>query len=533
MEESKTFEELNLDEDILEAVRDLGYETATPIQISCIENLLKGYDLIGQSKTGTGKTAAFAIPMIELIDPDDRRMQGVVLCPTRELCMQSAEEIRKLLKYKPGIRVVSVYGGQPINYQISDMRKGFQIMTATPGRLLDHLRRHTLKLDQVQMVVLDEADEMLDMGFKEDIDLILSQMPEPRQTVLLSATMGEDVKAIAREFMEDPVEIRTSEDDHLTVDEISQEYFDVKAKMKTEALCRLLDLEMPERALIFCNTKKKAAEIAEELKSRDLPADALHGDLKQAQRDLIMRRFRSGDIKWLVATDVAARGLDIHGIDVVFNYDLPDEMEFYVHRIGRTGRAGKTGKSYTFIVGKEIEKLAQIQEYTGSKVTPRTLPTLQEIEAVHKNRLLQEVRQILKGGSPSLPSAGKYMADVEALIADGFDAKAVASALMAKLLYTPSADPLSKRPALIVSDSDSMVKLYFSVGRKQGVRVKDLVGLIAAKCGVPAASVGHIDILETFSYVDVPSSVASDVIGTLDGDTIKGFKLGVQMASSK
>jgi len=533
MEETKTFEELNIDEDILEAVRDLGYETATPIQISCIENLLKGYDLIGQSRTGTGKTAAFAIPMIELVDPDDRRMQGVVLCPTRELCMQNAEEIRKLLKYKPGIRVVSVYGGQPINYQINDMRKGFQIMTATPGRLLDHLRRHTLKLDQVQMVVLDEADEMLDMGFKEDIDLILSQMPEPRQTVLLSATMGEDVKEIAREFMEDPVEIRTTPEDRLTVDEISQEYFEVKAKMKTEALCRLLDLEMPERALIFCNTKKKAAEIAEALKERELPADALHGDLKQAQRDLIMRRFRSGDIKWLVATDVAARGLDIHGIDVVFNYDLPDEMEFYVHRIGRTGRAGKTGRSYTFIVGKEIEKLAQIQSYTGAKVTPRMLPTLQEIEACHKDRLLGEIRQILKGTDPSLPSVTKYRAEVEGLMAEGYDAPGIAAALMAKLLYTPSSDPLSRHPSLIVSDTDEMVRLFFSIGRKQSVRVKDLVGLIAAKCGVPASAVGHIDILETFSYVEVPSSTAAEVIGTLDGETLKGSRLSVQLASAK
>lgn len=535
MSKIKAFSDLNIDDDILEAIEDLGYKEPTEIQANCIDELLSGNDLIGQSQTGTGKTAAFAIPMIELIDPDDRRLQGVVLCPTRELCMQNAEEIRKLLKYKPGIRVVSVYGGQPISYQISDMRKGVQILTATPGRLLDHLRRHTLKLDQVQMVVLDEADEMLHMGFREDIDLLLSQMPEPRQTVLFSATMPEDVRAIAREYMESPIEVRTTPTDNLTVEKITQQYFDVKAKAKTDALCRLLDLESPDRAIIFVNTKKRAAELSDELLKRDYPVDALHGDLKQAQRDLVMRRFKKGDLKLLVATDVAARGLDIHGVDAVFNYDLPDEPEYYVHRIGRTGRAGKEGKSYTFIVGKEIDKLSQIQEYTGTVVEPRRLPTLQEVEEAHRQQLIESVRAILKGGDPTLPSAGKYQKAVEALVAEGYDPTLVASAIMAKLLYVPHAqnDSLSGIPTKVVGENEEMIRLHFSLGRKHRIYVKDLIGAISTRCGVPQSAIGHIDILEGFSYVEVPSSCAGDVLKVLDGDEIKRQKVYVSLASSR
>lgn len=532
MKQFTSFEDLNIDDDILEAIEDLGYTRPTEIQAGCIDELLSGNDLIGQSQTGTGKTAAFAIPMIELIDPDDRRLQGVVLCPTRELCMQNAEEIRKLLKYKSGIRVVSVYGGQPINYQINDIRKGVHILTATPGRLLDHLRRHTLKLDQVQMVVLDEADEMLHMGFREDIDLLLSQMPEPRQTVLFSATMPDDVKAIAREYMEDPVEIRTTPDDQLTVQAISQQYFDVKARSKTDALCRLLDLEEPDRAIIFCNTKKRASELSDELLKRDYPVDALHGDLKQAQRDLVMRRFKKGDLKLLVATDVAARGLDISGVDAVFNYDLPDEPDYYVHRIGRTGRAGKEGRSYTFIVGKEIDKLSAIQDYTGTVIEPRRLPTLQEVEEAHRLRLLDDIRKILAAADPSLPSPSRYLKDVELLVSEGFDPAMVAAAILARTLYVPAAaDPLSKVPQKVVADPDETIKLHFSLGRKHHIFVKDILGAISATCGIPQNVIGHIDILESFSYVEVPASAAQDILKLLDGGEIKHQKVHVSLAS--
>ncbi|MCF0134867.1 MAG: DEAD/DEAH box helicase [Lachnospiraceae bacterium] len=534
MSEIRSFSDLNIDEDILDAVRDLGYERPTDIQARCIDTLLEGNDLIGQSQTGTGKTAAFAIPMIELIDPDDRRLQGVVLCPTRELCIQNAEEIRKLLKFKAGIRVVSVYGGEPINYQINDIRKGVHILTATPGRLLDHLRRHTLRLDQIQMVVLDEADEMLRMGFREDMDLLLSQMPVPRQTVLFSATMPEDVAAIAREYMEDPVEVRTTPQDKLTVEKISQKYYDIKAGAKTDALCRLLDLERPDRAIVFVNTKKKAADLAGELIRRDYPVDALHGDLKQVQRDLVMRRFKKGDLKLLVATDVAARGLDISGVDAVFNYDLPEEPEHYVHRIGRTGRAGREGRSFTFIVGKEINRLADIQAYAGTELEPSRLPTLQDVEEAHCARFMQDIRDILKGTDPSLPSPEKYTACIRELEQEGYAPSRIAAAVMAKALYVPSSsDPLAGAPARIISNPDTKVKLHLNLGRKHKLYVKDIIGALTTLCGIPRDSIGHIDILESFSYVEVPASAASDILKLMNGKEIKQQKVRVSPAENK
>ncbi len=533
MEINQTFSSLGIDEDILSAIEDLGYTEPTPIQAQSIEKLMKGFDLIGQSQTGTGKTAAFGIPLIELIDPEDRRMQAAVLCPTRELCMQVTEELRKLLKYKPGIRVVAVYGGQPINRQIVDMKKGTHIVVGTPGRFLDHLRRHTLRLDQVQMVVLDEADEMLNMGFRDDIDLILSQMPTPRQTVLFSATMPDPIRQLATSYMEDPIEIRTTPEDQLTVDKIEQVYFELKAKMKPDALRRLLDLHRPERCLIFCNTKKQVAALTEYLQKFDYPADGLHGDLKQGQRDLVMRRFRQGDVSILIATDVAARGLDISGIDIVFNFDIPEEQEAYVHRIGRTGRAGKSGKSFTFVVGKELTRLQEIMQYTGTSIEPQRLPTLQEVEESQRQQLMEDIKANITGDK-----AAKYLGAVRHLESEGFDAAEIAAALFAQILYTPSdryGDDMSKAPTRVSADgyqNSPMVRLHFNVGKKHKVRIKDLVGSIAGECGIPGSSLGHIDVLETFSYVELPSALAGDVIAIMNGNEIKGKKIKVELADA-
>ena len=532
---SPSFESLGIDDEILSAIQDLGYTSPTPIQAMAIQELTKGYDLIGQSKTGTGKTAAFAIPLIELIDPDDRRLQALVLCPTRELCMQNAEEIRKLLKYKQGIRVVAVYGGQPINHQIQSLKGGVQILTATPGRLIDHLRRHTLKLDQVLMAVLDEADEMISMGFKDDIDLILSQLPEERQTVLLSATMPEDVVKITEEFMEDPKLIQLSSDTALTVESTRQLYCEVKPKDKTEALLRLLTIEQPDRALVFCNTKKLSDELAEALKKRNLPAEGLHGDLKQVQRDLTLRRFKNGDVKILVATDVAARGLDIQGIDVVFNYDLPLEEEFYVHRIGRTGRAGKEGKAYTFITEKELPRLKEISAYTGHDVSPFKIPSLQDVNKALKDKRLSLVKQILTGSSPTLPRYQKYAEDIESLVSEGFSEKDIAAALLASLLYIPEAgsDPITKMPKRLVQHPEKTIRLFVSVGRRQKVKVKDLIQAVTTTCGIPAGNIGQIEILETFSYIEVPLELSGDIVGAMDGTTIKGVMLHIEVANQK
>ncbi len=534
---TQTFTSLGIDEDIIAAIRDLGYSAPTEIQSQAIQKLIKGFDLIGQSQTGTGKTAAFGIPLIELIDPDDNRMQATVLCPSRELCLQVTEELRKLLKYKSGIRVIPIYGGQPISRQIQEMKKGVSIVVATPGRFLDHLRRHTLRLDQVQMVVLDEADEMLNMGFREDIDLILSQMPTPRQTVLFSATMSEPIRQLAASYMEAPIEIRTTPQDQLTVDQIEQVYFEMKAKMKPEALRRLLDLSRPAGCLIFCNTKKQVAALTEFLQKQDYPADGLHGDLRQSQRDLVMKRFRKGEIAILIATDVAARGLDIQGVELVINYDIPEEPEAYVHRIGRTARAGRSGTAYSFVVGRELSRLQQIMQYTGSMINPRRLPTLQEIEEAHRVHLLDQLRSLIKEGKNA-----KYQGTVQHLMQEGYSAEEIASALLAHILYTPDApsssseDTFSKMPTKVSPDdfqNASMVKLHLNLGKRHKIRIKDIVGSIAGECGIPGSALGHIDILETFSFVEIPSSLAAEVIEIMNGNEIKGKKVKIELAEKR
>ncbi|MBS4960774.1 MAG: DEAD/DEAH box helicase, partial [Clostridiales bacterium] len=299
------FEEMNLSPEILKAVLDMGFEEATPIQSQAIPIELQGKDIIGQSQTGTGKTASFAIPCIERLDPEDKRLQAIILCPTRELAIQVSEEFRKLLKYKENVRVLPVYGGQPIDRQIMSLKKGAQVVIGTPGRIIDHMRRRTLKMESVQMLVLDEADEMLDMGFREDIETILSKMPQERQTILFSATMSPEILDITKRFQKDPVMVKIVRKE-LTVPSIEQVYFDVKEKSKLEALCRIMDMYSPKLSLVFCNTKKRVDEVVELLQGRGYFAEGLHGDLKQQQRDNVMQKFRNGTIEILVATDVAA-----------------------------------------------------------------------------------------------------------------------------------------------------------------------------------------------------------------------------------
>ena len=333
------FEELNIDERIMRAVEDMGFEEASPIQAQAIPQLLEGRDVIGQAQTGTGKTAAYSIPVLSMIKPELKKPQAVVLCPTRELAVQVADEIRKLAKYMSDIKVLPVYGGQEIVRQIKSLKNGVQIIVGTPGRVMDHMRRKTVKFDDVKMVVLDEADEMLDMGFREDMETILSDTPEERQTVMFSATMPKPILDIAAKFLNNPQVVKVVRKE-LTVKNIDQYYYEVRQKNKTELLCRLVDIYNPKLSIVFCNTKKQVDELISELKGRGYFADGIHGDMKQQQRDRVMADFRSGKTEILIATDVAARGIDVDDVDIVFNYDLPQDEEYYVHRIGRTGRAG-------------------------------------------------------------------------------------------------------------------------------------------------------------------------------------------------
>ncbi|MCM1415349.1 MAG: DEAD/DEAH box helicase [bacterium] len=389
------YEEAGIDPRILRAVRELGFEHMTPIQEQAIPLFMTGRDIIGQAQTGTGKTAAFGIPILQKIDPADRSLQAVILCPTRELAMQAADELRKFARYMDSIKVLPVYGGQEIYKQIKNLKTGVQIVVGTPGRVMDHMRRHTLKLENVHTVVLDEADEMLNMGFREDIETILKEMPEDRQTGLFSATMQKPILEITKTYQKDAAYIKMTPKE-VTIPLIKQAYYQIRRQDKEEALCRLIDYYDPKRALIFCNTKRMVDELTEHLKGRGYEVEGLHGDLTQGQRDTVMNLFRSGRTNLLIATDVAARGIDVSDVEAVYNFDVPEDIEYYVHRIGRTGRAGKTGRSFTLVVGREAYKIRDIERICHTKIRERKVPGGADIMARKTEKILKEAYAVIE-----------------------------------------------------------------------------------------------------------------------------------------
>ena len=381
-----------LDNRIVRAIREMGFEKLSPIQEQAIPYLLQGEDIIGQAQTGTGKTAAFGIPAIQHINPDVKKLQTIILCPTRELAIQAAEELRKIAKYMHGIKVLPVYGGQDISRQIAGLR-GVQIIVGTPGRVMDHMRRHTIKLDLVNMVVLDEADEMLNMGFREDMELILGQIPGEHQTALFSATMPKPILEITDRFQKDAKIVKVAAKE-LTIPLVSQKFYRVKNQDKDAACVRLLEYYQPKLTLIFCNTKKKVDELADLLKQQGFQAEGLHGDLSQAQRDVAMNRFRNGGASILIATDVAARGIDVDDVEAVINYDIPQDIEYYVHRIGRTGRAGRKGRSFTFANSREIYKIREIERVCHTTITEKKLPGAAKVLKAKADKYLNKAWEL-------------------------------------------------------------------------------------------------------------------------------------------
>lgn len=381
-----------LDNRIVRAIREMGFEKLSPIQEQAIPYLLQGEDIIGQAQTGTGKTAAFGIPAIQHINPDVKKLQTIILCPTRELAIQAAEELRKIAKYMHGIKVLPVYGGQDISRQIAGLR-GVQIIVGTPGRVMDHMRRRTIKLDLVNMVVLDEADEMLNMGFREDMELILGQIPGEHQTALFSATMPKPILEITDRFQNDAKLVKVAAQE-LTIPLVSQKFYRVKNQDKDAACVRLLEYYQPKLALIFCNTKKKVDELSDLLKEQGFQAEGLHGDLSQAQRDAVMKRFRNGGTSILIATDVAARGIDVDDVEAVINYDIPQDIEYYVHRIGRTGRAGRKGRSFTFANSREIGKIREIERVCHTTITEKKLPGAAKVLKAKADKYLNKAWEL-------------------------------------------------------------------------------------------------------------------------------------------
>ncbi len=574
--QKKLFTELGLSPEILKAVAKMGFEEASPIQSETIPTLLEGKDVVGLSQTGSGKTAAFAIPAIERVDTTLRAPQVLILCPTRELAMQVAEEVAKLALFKRGIRELPIYGGQSYDRQLRGLREGAQIIIGTPGRIMDHLERGTLKLDQIAMVILDEADRMLDMGFRDDIEKILSQARPERQTVFFSATMPPAINQLVKRYTRDPVNIRIQAQE-MTVPAIDQVYYEIDRRNKLEVLCRLIDLQDIKYGIIFCGTKMMCDELADHLKARGYSSDKLHGDISQAMRERVVAKFKKRGFEFLVATDVAARGLDVDDIEVVFNYDLPQDAEDYVHRIGRTGRAGKTGRAITFVAGREIWKMQQIIRFTKGKVRREKVPSAEEVEEKRTNAFLETLRETLEKGEYK-----RQDAVIDQLLDGGYSATDIASALLHLLggdkppappiveerpqrevreprgrgdyesrppRDYPKYEPLQTREArpekrdtrspvsrpsrdqpAPVSHESGMIRLSFNVGHTHEMTPGDFVGVIAGVTRLPKEVIGRIEILDRAAFVDVSEDSANAVLKKLNGIKFKGRRLSVTIA---
>ena len=593
--QKRPFTELGLSPELLKAVAHVGYEVASPIQGEAIPVLMSGRDVVGQSQTGSGKTAAFALPAIEKVDATLRAPQVLVLCPTRELAMQVAEEVARLAQFKRGVKELPIYGGASYERQFFGLKNGAQIIIGTPGRVMDHLERKSLSLEHVKMVVLDEADRMLDMGFRDDMVAILSKAKADRQTVLFSATLPPGIRQMIAKFTKDPVNIRI-EDQKLTVPDIDQVYYEVNRRSKVEVLCRIIDLQDMHYGIIFCATKMMVDELTEHLIARGFLADKLHGDIAQAARERVMRRLRDKKIEFLVATDVAARGLDVDDLEVVINYDLPHDAEDYVHRIGRTGRAGRSGRAITFADGREVWKLQQIMRFTKARIRRENVPTADEVEERRSTALFEKVRTTLESGTFK-----KHDALIDRLLDAGHTPTDIASAMFtmlegdgpkkveiaedrpapAKRSYEgggkreypayesrpggknfrprdagerpaqggkferfqpreqrePAGDR-GTRPVFRSRDDVSaqshepgMVRLAMNSGADQMVRPADVVGFVLNETGMSREVLGAIHILPEMTMFDVREESATPILTGLRGKRFKGRKLVVGVAA--
>ena len=507
--EKLKFKDLNISEEIQKAVEDMGFEEASPIQSLAIPKILAKKDVIGQAQTGTGKTAAFGIPLLENINEHDESLQAIILCPTRELAIQVAEELRKLAAYLPEINVLPVYGGQPIDRQIKALKKGVQIIIGTPGRVMDHISRGTINLSTIKTVILDEADEMLDMGFRDDIEYILEFIPDERQFLLFSATLPGEILQLAQRYQNDSEIVKVTRHE-LTTPDVDQKYFEVKEDMKLELLSRLLDINDFDLSLVFCNTKRKVDKLVSHLQVRGYLADGLHGDLTQNQRDHVMRKFKNGNIEILVATDVSARGIDVGGVEGVFNYDIPNDNEYYVHRIGRTGRAGKTGKAFSFVSGREIYQLRDIQRYAKTKIEQAPIPSLIDVEEVKKDNFIEELKERI-----NTEDISKETYIIEKLIEEDYNSIDIAATLLKGIIEE---SPYKQEEFGDTDANEGFVRFFMSLGRKQNITISVILNSIYEKTALTGRQIGNIDIFDNFSFIEIPQDHASDFYRFM-GDT--------------
>ncbi len=519
------FSELGLSEEAVRAASQMGFEEATEIQSKTIPLLLEGKDVIGRSHTGTGKTAAFGLPAVDSIDRSMRgKVQTLILCPTRELALQICGEIRKFSAFMPWVHTCAVYGGADIEKQIAQLRKGAEIVVGTPGRVMDHISRGTLKLENIRTVVLDEADEMLNMGFREDIETILGFVPDERQTVLFSATMPEQIMAITERYQRSPIVVG-AEQKSRTVESVDQYYFSVPMGRKTDALCMLLLAYEPNLAMIFCNTKCMVDELSEQLVSKGFRAAGLHGDMKQSGRMQVLNAFKSGRINILIATDVAARGIDIDNVDAVFNYDIPQDIEYYIHRIGRTGRAGKKGAAYTIISGRrQAGELREIAKYTKAHIERREIPTRDEVSAAKISALTEKIKRRADSGKYD-----RFSANIAELEAQGYSAERVAAALLGmRISKETAAVPEFNIDHAEREKGRGVARIEISVGRQNKIAPNFILGALAETTGLPGKSFGKIDIYDSFTTVEIPENEKEHIITSMNGTKINGSRIKVR-----
>ncbi len=525
-----SFAQFDLKSEILKSVAELGYESPSPIQQKTIPLMLEGRDIIGQAQTGTGKTAAFALPGLQAIDVKSKKVQVLVLTPTRELAIQVAEAFHSYSKHLGRIHVLPVYGGQSIGQQIKHLRSGAQVIVGTPGRVMDHMRRETLDLSNLKLVILDEADEMLNMGFQEDVEFILSHTPPERQTALFSATMPKGVRRIAEKFLKDATTIEI-ERKTMTVPTITQFYINLSENQKTDALTRLLEVEINsgEAVLIFHRTKVGAANLTEKLQARGYAAEAMHGDMNQNQRESVIKRLKNGQVEIVVATDVAARGLDVERITTVVNYDMPSDTENYVHRIGRTGRAGREGKAVLFVTPRQQRMKNEIEKYTKQKIEPLKLPTQADVAARRISLLKERIINTLTEQDLEM-----YLSLVED-IADESErdiAEIAAAAVFLAVGDKPLEVEIEPEKKNFKFSEEGMVSLFINVGRRNRVNPGDIVGAIANEGDIPGKAIGAIDVFDRYTLVDIPAEYVEQVLNLMKDSRIRKEHLNIRLAST-
>lgn len=513
------FEDLKLSKETMESISEIGFEEPTPIQISAIPLIMNGHDIMGQAQTGTGKTAAFGIPIVEKCKRGKNPF-AIILEPTRELAVQVAQEINKIGKHKK-ISVLPVYGGSSLERQFKALKRGVDVVVGTPGRLIDHLHRKTLSLADVQIVVLDEADEMLDMGFLEDMETILKVTPSERQTLLFSATIPQPIMNIAKRYMKSPQKLRVNTKE-VIIPKIKQIFYEVREGDKINALSRLLDVEDPQLAIVFCHTKRDVDDVSTELDQMGYNAGALHGDFTQAKRDEVMHKFKGGMLEILVATDVAARGLDIKDVTHVINYSIPQNPDSYVHRIGRTGRAGKSGIAITFVTPREYRHLHLIEKTAMTKIDRKKLPSQADVIKAREKIVFRDISQIIEDGS----YAG-YVRAVKEL-----SATHPAEDIAAAALYAAFGE-VQEKPAAERYENKGTVRLFMTVGRKDNINAADIVKSIASEAKIPFHKIGKIDVFDKFTFVEIPFEFSDKVIRSVNDIIMKGKRVKIQHAKER